>query len=254
MSHPRRSYTQAEELALTTQVEGYCPLCGESLFYVKRAKSHKGYDLAHIYPLNPKPEEVTELGSVILLNANVNHPDNIIPLCTDCHTRFDKPRTREEYEHLAAVKRELVERARQREIMNDFPLDEDIRRIISRLHDINIGDSDSSDLALEAKSLDDKFDDSLPKPTRQKIRHAVTDYYQHVRREFRELELQTPAASQLIYSQVRAFYLKHKRLGLPQSAIFRNVVEWVERTTSPSTREAAEIVASFFVQNCEVFE
>jgi transcription initiation factor IIE alpha subunit len=61
MNSKRRTYTTAEELSLTTQVEGKCPLCGASLFYTKKSRSYKEYELAHIYPLNPKPDEKEEL-------------------------------------------------------------------------------------------------------------------------------------------------------------------------------------------------
>ncbi len=254
MAKARRSYTEAEELSLTTQVGGECPLCGAKLFYVKRNRSYKAYEIAHIYPLNPTLVESMELHGVDLLNENVNHPDNQIPLCERCHGRFDKPRTREEYDELANVKQRLLDKAAQRTLNSEYPLEADIDRIVARLHERNVGEGDTSELEFDPKSLEYKFHDTLPVPLRMKIRHAVTDYYQYVREEFRELELRTPSASELIYAQVRAYYLKQKRLGLSQGAIFGNVVEWIRSTVSPETLEAAEIVASFFVQNCEVFE
>ena len=254
MTNTRRPYTEAEQVALTSQVGSYCPLCGQTLFYTKKGRTYKAYELAHIYPLNPRPIEVIELDGVELLHSDVNDPDNIIPLCKDCHGRFDKPRTREEYAQLASVKRKLLDQSRQRAIMGQYPLEADISLIIARLHEVEFTADDVADLELTAKRVDEKFDDSLPHPTRRKIKHAVTDYYQHVKHAFRELELQAPTASELIYAQVRAFYLKQKAMGLPQSAVFNNVVQWLEVTTSPATPEAAEIVASFFVQNCEVFE
>lgn len=254
MAKARRSYTEAEELALTTQVGGYCPLCGGELFYVKENRSYKAYELAHIYPLNPKPQELKELDGVALLNPDVNHPDNLIPLCGRCHPRFDKPRTLKEYVELAALKQKLIDRAAQRALNDEYPLEADINRIIARLHETKFKDDGTLDLQFEPKSLERKFDASLPVLTQRKIRHNVTDYYQYIKDEFRELELQVPTASELIYTQVRVYYLKQQSLGLPQSVIFGNVVEWIRMTTSPDTPEAAEIVASFFVQNCEVFE
>ena len=43
------------------------------------------------------------------------------------------------------------------------------------------------------------------------------------------MEQQTPTKSQLIYSQVKTFYLKNKDLGLSQKDIFHNVVEWFRK-------------------------
>jgi hypothetical protein len=254
MANTRRSYAQAEELALTTQVGGYCPLCDTSLFYEKKGRSYKAFELAHIYPLNPKLDELTELKDVKLLHPDVNHPDNIVPLCTPCHTRFDKPRTSQEYEQLASIKRKLIEKAFQRALHDEYPLEVDIARIITRLNDVTVSDDSVPLLELAAKNVDLKFNETMPMPTRRKIKHAIADYYPYIQGEFRELEFHTPVAAELIYAQVRLFYLKQKSLGLPQSTVFSNVVEWLVHTTSPATSEAAEIVASFFVQNCEVFE
>ena len=78
MALERRSYTQAEEIALTTQVESCCPLCGKSLFYKKlykkKTRTYRFYELAHIFPLNPTAVEAEELKDVALLSADQNDP------------------------------------------------------------------------------------------------------------------------------------------------------------------------------------
>jgi len=260
MSKERRAYSPAEELALTTQVGGSCPRCNKPLFYTKRVgkppkpRQYKRFELAHIYPLNPKPEELIELAGVELLSDDVNDPANLIPLCTDCHTCFDKPRTREEYEELAAKKRELLAEDVQRSIRREYPIEEDIHRIVARLFTEDVSANASVDLEYDPKRLSEKFDVSLPPPTQHKIRAAVASYYTYVKSEFAELERKSPNASTLIFAQVRLFYIKQKSLGLSQVTIFRNIVRWIDDRTTPPTTDAAELVAAFFVQNCEVFE
>jgi hypothetical protein len=254
MTNARRAFSTAEEISLTTEVGGYCPLCGAALFYRKKGRSHKSYELAHIYPLNPRPEELEELKNVELLHSDVNHLDNIIPLCASCHTQFDKPRTIDEYKRLVEIKQKLISKAKQRALIEAYPIEDEIGRIIARLHEVTIDEMAFSDLELQAKSVDDKLDESLPIPIRRKIKHAVTDYYQHIKHEFLEMERSAPASSALIYSQVRTFYLKQKALGFSQQVIFNNVVEWLRHATESESQEAAEIIAAFFVQNCEVFE
>ena len=94
----------------------------------------------------------------------------------------------------------------------------------------------------------------MPAPTRRKVRHAVSDYFHQVKAAFLELERTDPGCSQLIFGQVRTFYLKQKTLGRPQGEIFANVVQWVRARAEAETLESAEAVAPFFIQNCEVFE
>jgi hypothetical protein len=252
MNGNRRKYSPTEELALTTQVNGKCPICGRPLFYTKKSMSQKAYEIAHVYPLNPKQSEIEELINEQKMHEDANHPDNLLPLCRLCHTKFDNPRTVEEYRKLSEKKREFI-RHEQKEIQAVYHIENDIRIVIEGLY-ASSNAPQSLDLEYDPKSLTDKFDNSMPMPTQQKIRHNVADYYQFIRTKFLEIDRGNPGASDLIYSQVKTYYLKQKSLGLPQQEVFSNIVQWFFVKTEPQTIEAAEIVTSFFIQNCEVFE
>lgn len=249
----RRKYSPAEEMCLTTQVDGRCPLCGSGLFYNKRNRSYKNYELAHIYPLNPTPSEIDELKNEERLSIDVNHADNIIPLCLTCHGKYDKPRTVEEYQKLAALKKSFARRSELQEIQRSYQIENDIQKVIEGLYSTDDMEKET-DLKYDPRRLKDKFDDTLSVPARLKIKHNVTDYYQHIRSKFLEIEKENPNSSVLIYSQVKTFYLKQKTLSSSQQEIFSNIVDWFYTKTQPQTIEAAEIVTSFFIQNCEVFE
>lgn len=241
-------------MSLAAQVGSYCPLCGDALFNKKRSGVFKNYELAHVYPLNPSNKEKGELNGVPRLATDVNDPANIIALCPSCHGKFDKPRTREEYLELYELKKKLLDRDGQRALFSEYPLEQELRRVIGTLNTVTFENQPDTELVLEAKSVEAKFDDTLPGPTRRKIRNAVVDYYQHIRGEFRRLELDSPMASEVIYGQVKSFYKKQKSLGLDQPQIFSNVVGWIHLHAAPKIDEAAEILAAYFVQNCEVFE
>jgi len=58
----------------------------------------------------------------------------------------------------------------------------------------------------------------------------------------------------MISQQIKVFYLKQKRFGYDQQVIFENIVYWINSKTKPNSNDAAEILASFFIQNCEIFE
>jgi hypothetical protein len=60
--------------------------------------------------------------------------------------------------------------------------------------------------------------------------------------------------SQVISLQIKVYYLKQKQMEFDQQAIFDNIVKWICMKTNPRSSDAAEILASFFVQNCEIFE
>jgi len=124
MSNPRKKYSNAQNVALLSQVSRVCPLCAEPLFYRKGGKSYKNYEIAHIYPLNPTPSEKILLEHEERLSNDVNDENNVIPLCEICHGRFDKPRTVEEYRMLFAVKKDLIDRSGQEAIWKRYAIED----------------------------------------------------------------------------------------------------------------------------------
>ena len=253
MSNKRIKLTPTVELSLLTQVSGKCPLCGKKSFYQKSTKNYKDYQIAHIYPLNPTEEEVELLSGQEQLNEDLNHPDNLIPLCKICHGKFDNPKTIEEYQALVSLKKGLIELEKQFEIQSQFEIDVGVRSVIEALYQ-EYSASDFSPSEFDLIELDQKLDASIHFPTKLKIGHNISDYFVIVRDKFLELEKEQPNVSDLIAAQVKTYYLKQKTLGLDRQAIFDNIVEWVISKTKMKTREPAEIVVSYFIRTCEVFE
>ena len=252
MSNPRKKYSDAQNVALLSQVSQVCPLCAEPLFYKKGGKSFKNYELAHIYPLNPTKEEELLLKHEELLSDDVNDEENIIPLCKICHGKFDKPRTVEEYRELLALKKRLIERSRQEAIWKIYTIENEIGQIIEAIYDDPELDNDS-DIEFTPKEVDEKLDSSISRPTKIKIKGNVREYFFFIRKKFSELDSVNPDLSDTISLQIKTYYKKQKSMGHGQQVIFENIVSWIHAKTKPKTNDAAEIMASFFIQNCEVF-
>jgi hypothetical protein len=204
--------------------------------------------------LNPRPDEVIELANSPRLSSDVNDPDNIVPLCLNCHGKFDKPRTAGEYLNLYQIKFEALQDERQRALASQYPLEEQIAAVVAHLHSAAVECDTGVVLALTPKAVDDKLDTTMPPPTKRKVRNAVEDYFRHVKAAFLELERSDPGCSEQIFIQVKSFYVMQKRQGFTQARVFANLVDWIRVRAKAQTLESAEAVASFFIQNCEVFE
>ena len=57
-----------------------------------------------------------------------------------------------------------------------------------------------------------------------------------------------------ILSSAKAFYQKQKLVTSNKQEIFDNTVQWIRRKHPATSNQAAEVVAAFYVQNCELFE
>lgn len=252
MTNKRKGRNDSEEVLLMSQVDGTCPLCNTSLYYKKNSRTHKGYEVAHIYPLNPTSDELVVLANVPLLSSDPNDLNNLIPLCFDCHPKFDKPRTEEEYLALYEIKKKLIDKVSQREIANLYHIEDDICTILDSLHDDEVQEID--DINFDPKNINEKFDDSIETVTRQKIRFNVSTYFPYVQKQLSVLEQQNPHSSELLASQIRTFYIKQKTENYSQQKIFENISDWIFSKGKAKTQESAEIIASYYVQNCEIYE
>lgn len=249
----RKQYGAAQNVALTSQVDGVCPLCDEPLFYKKGGKSYKSYEIAHIYPLNPTQAEIDLLKNEERLSQDVNDEDNLIPLCLGCHGKFDKPRTVEEYRQLVAIKKRYIARSGQENLWSEHHIESDIRDVIEALYEENFVDVSAIEISYEPSTIDEKVDNTISRPTVRKIKNNVSDYYTLIKTHFSEIDKSNPNFSDIVSLQVKTYFLKQQQLGLDKQAIFDNLVSWVNVKTKPRSIDAAEILVSFFVQNCEVF-
>lgn len=253
MANKRKKLSDAQHTALTTQVDGVCPLDMEPLFYKKGKRSYKNYEIAHIYPLNPTPDEEILLNGEERLGDDVNHEDNLMPLCSLCHTKFDKPRTIDEYQMLVTIKKRAIERSGQRELWKEHHIEGDILKIVDAIY--SEADKDmETEITFTSMKVNEKLNGSISKPTRRKIKNNVRDYYTFVGEKLALLDKTGDCTSEIISSQIKAFYLVQKRNGVSQQAAFDNIVNWLNAKTKSETKDAAEIVTSFFIQNCEIFE
>lgn len=252
MQANRRNLTPNENAILLSEVESMCPLCTKTLMYEKKGKREKIFEGAHIYPLNPTPEEVELLKNEERLHQDVNHLDNYIALCRDCHKKFDNPRTVEEYKKLVSIKKALISKGKTRAKFHDYQIEIEIKQVIMILLDeSNVITSEA--LELKALKLDDKANDTLTKITKRKIRNEITDYYLYIKEQFRQLDKQYPKSFDVIATQVKSFYLTLSRTETSQEIIYEQLTEWLSKKTENSSIPACGIIIAFFIQNCEVF-
>jgi|SRR5690554_2280380 len=256
MENKRKDFTENQKLHLFAEVNAVCPLCPNILMYQKNGKKLKEFEIAHIYPLNPKPEEKELLKNEEKLNPDPNHLDNLICLCVSCHTRFDKPRTIEEYRNLVEVKRKLISQFNEKELWKSSKLEKEIFQIIDFLVDNELELLEKVELNYDPKKIDDKTDETITFLTRRIIQRNVQDYYHIVKDKFSEIDLEIPLTTETISSQIRSHYLTLKKQSrdASQKRIFDGMVSWFDKMTNQTSLAASEIIISYFVQNCEVFE
>lgn len=248
----RKKLTSNQNAILLSEVENMCPLCSKTLIYDKHGKKHKLFEGAHIYPLNPTEKETQLLKDEKKLHEDVNNLNNYIALCIECHTKFDNPRTVEEYRKLYSIKKEIISKSKTREKYSDYQIESEIKKVIAILVE-DFDESNLKPLNLTALRLNEKANGTLVGITKRKIRNDITEYYYYIQDQFAQIDTQYPHSFNAIASQVSTFYIILSKSEPSQEVIYHQLAEWLSKKTNNSSLDACKIVISFFVQNCEVF-
>ena len=251
LSKPRRKIPPNEQLILHSEVNGVCPLCPTTLIYEKNGRNQKGFEIAHIYPLNPLPKEVALLKNEELLNTDLDHGDNLICLCNPCHKKYDKEKTVEEYRELFKIKKDILKRKMEQKIWSKTSIESQIFEIIELLVDKDLDFEDN--LEYSPKTIDKKTNDTITILTKRKIHQNVQDYFYKISEKFKDLDFIEPMTTEIISSQIKTHFLLLKKQGSNQKEIFDAMTTWLQKQTKQDNREASEIIISYFIQNCEIF-
>jgi DNA-directed RNA polymerase subunit RPC12/RpoP len=255
MSNNRKKYTENENILLYNEVDGQCPICSVELMYKKKEKSYKKFEIAHIYPLNPTSIEKILLKDEEKLSLDLNDLKNVICLCVDCHTKFDRPRTIKEYKEMVQIKKKIIKTNEERTLWSNHNIETSINKIIEMLvSKSDFEDEENINLTYDPKKIDDKTNETITVLTKRKIKRNVEDYFLFIKKKFNEVDKLQPVTSEVIASQIKTYYLKMKQHYKSQKDIFDGLVNWLNIKTDNVSVDASEIIISYFVQNCEVFE
>lgn len=240
---------------LYAETGGVCPLCTCEIIYTKPGSNNpkKGYEVAHIYPLNP-----TSAQALALINhappVNINGLGNVICLCPSCHRKYDKDFKIEEYNRLRSIKDGFIRDAKARKSISEHSLREDIKELIETISNLDEESLISFDLKLNASTLNDKLKKGASPVLKRNIRNDVIDYFVTIREELRLLEQRDQAAVKMLLNQVNTyFWAMHSQYPDNKDAIFTYIAQWISAKSGKSI-DASRIITSFFVQNCEIFD
>ena len=90
----------------------------------------------------------------------------------------------------------------------------------------------------------------------ESVHDDVVKYYPFIQEQFSLLDGSENATFEIIRSEVETCYQKYAREGLDQNTIYAELSEWLLQVNGlgAAYRGAANILISFFVQNCAVFK
>ena len=238
--------------AYLLEVNGICPLCGKYMLIGKAKRIHKKYQIAHIYPNSPTPNEVKELEGLERVGTNCEDFENKIALCKDCHGYYDDHKTKEEYLKLLEIKKSLLSVSKAKITASHQDLEQEIILVINALSEIDEKTLQKMKLDYKALKISEKIEDTYS-ILKLKIENYVCIFFNFIKETFQNLDQSGQINFKLVASEIRTTFLKCEKEMSNKSEIFKSLVKWLESKAVGSSNEACEAVISYFVQDCEVF-
>lgn len=255
MATKRTDYSDNQHSVLYGETSGCCPLCAQPILFRKKGSRNltKGYEIAHIYPLSPTLAQIKALVSRAQ-PPEINALENVIALCPTCHTKFDKDFKVEEMDRLRRIKDGFLAEARARATAAQYTIQEEVYTILDNIVALDSDATEISPARFDISTVDKKLRTGMSPLQKHEIKANAVSFYVRIRDHIRVLEQNDQLAIRILQNQIKTYYLEmQKQHPDNKDAVFNFVAQWISSRTGRSLL-AAKVLASFFVQNCEVFD
>jgi len=252
----RKQISKADERLHLIEVNGFCPLCGRSLLQTSGKKT-KLCEIAHIYPHSPTTEELKILKGVHVFGEDSESFQNKIPLCLNCHKNYDYHKTKEEYNKLLNIKRNLYTSLLTKSNLSEVTLlsflYDDIEKILDEISKWDPVSDENIELKMNPLEVKNKFLDS-ERLLKNKVRSYVINYFHFIKNYTKNLTDSHALNFETLATNIRSAYLTASKSSESKEKIFDLLTNWLVNKTESKNKIACEIIISFFVQSCEVFD
>lgn len=255
MAPKRDSYSENEHSILYAETGGCCPLCTSPILFQKKGskKTSKGYEVAHIYPLNPTQSQAIEL-SGYPAPSDINALENVIALCPTCHTQYDKDFKLDELENLRKIKDGYLSNAKAKLTASQHAIQHEVYEILDAIVAFDSDETILSPTNFDVSTVDKKLRTGMSPLQKREIKVNAISFYVRIRDRIRMLEQQDQASVRILQNQINSYYLAmNKQNPENKDLVFNYIAQWISAKTNKPIL-AAKVLTSFFVQNCEVFD
>lgn len=247
----RENISIEEDRLHLLEVNGTCPLCGNSLLK-NSGKKTKLYEIAHIYPNKPTEQEKCVLNDVKVLGDNSESFQNKIALCFNCHKNYDFHKNKEEYNKLIEKKKKLYAAEKIKNELSNLDLFPQIEKLLDKISTGNIFSNETIELNMTPLEIQHKFQKS-EFLLENKIRDYVIRYFVSIREYLKNLAETNQFNFERFAITIKLAYITIQSSAKTKDEIFDSLINWLISKTQATNRIVCEIIISYFVQNCEVF-
>lgn len=248
----QKAKVDSDELNYFLEVKKTCPICHCPLEIKNKKKTYFRYSIVNIYPLGLSSDKELEFNAHRPLEVDPKSSFNKICVCPNCGDKYGYNPTTDIYDTLFFYKEHALNEAMSDDKIKTLSLDKEITTVIDSLTNIKetptIKELRKKPLTLKKKIRDNDL-------LEERINNDVKSYYYYIRKLLSDLD-DKHSHFKIIANSIQNCFLTLDETLDNQEEIYYKIIEWVMDKTRLGNRyfTACQIIVSFFVQNCEVFD
>lgn len=175
---------------------------------------------------------------------------NVAALCNRCARNHLEASTRRTISSLARIKAQLSTALKMRDRIGESSIEKGLAELIVRLKGYRASDQ-VPDISFDVVEVERKIDENLDPFLFHEVREKVTAYYTVVHSIFQDLHASGEIDVEVLRHDVKSDYLRLR--DQPRQKVLEVICKKINSATRAEMFLCA-IVASYFVQTCDVFE
>lgn len=241
-----------DETEFVVETNRTCGLCGTTIYKNLKKKTQYRFVIAEIYPPNLPDELIDDFNNIKAKPTDPQAKYNKICLCPSCATNYSLNPNTADYQKLVEKKKALLKINSAKEKIDIVSLDQEIIDVLLKLKNFKetpeIKELRTIPLEIKEKIHDNDI-------LRDHIIDDVNKYYYFIRKTLNQID-GTDTEFKIIANSFQNCYLKLSQEKLEQEEIYYKIIDWMlsKLELSDNFKTACQIIVSFFVQNCEVFD
>lgn len=220
---------------LINEANHVCPFpgCGRSLVVTNAGKATNSYNVGLI---DKKKAPTVE---------------NLLALCPHCYAIYSIDDNAKICKELNSVKKILVAHQQSIQLLDDLPLEKGIVGVISKVK--NLKEKDLADASLDPKEIKQKLKPADNMALYITVNTYVTTYYVKLREIMMNADKRGDIDYDEVQDQMHAIYKRLKKAKKTKVEIFNEIAQKIHKV-SLQEDIFCQIVVSYFIQSCEVFD
>ena len=177
--------------------------------------------------------------------------NNLLAMCPQCHAIYSIDDDKKIRRELHAIKAVLVAHELSGRMLDDLPLEKGIVGVVRKVTALK--EKDLFDAELDPKEIKQKLSPNENMALYMTVKNYVTTYFIRLKEIMTNLDKRGEIDYEVMQDQMHALYKRLKKANKSSVEIFSEIVEKVHHV-SLQDDIYCQIVVSYFIQSCEVFD